>query len=1058
MVAAGDVGLSAYAELSCQTAFSLLEGASMPEELAERARALGLAALGVCDRDNVYGLVRAWKTGKDAGLEVLHGATLTLAIPEDRAPPIAASAKRGTPVDPQPRTCVVYARDVQGWATLCELLTRGRAEQPKGSALLELRHLLAHNEGLIGLVDGSWPAEPLAEALGDRLYVTVQRRLLPSDAAKVQASLAFAWRVNRPLVAVNGALMHAPERQRLQDVLTCIRHGITLEKAGRLLQPNAERHLKGAAEMSRLFADLPGVVGRSVEVAERCRFRLDELRYQYPKELVPPGSTPMAHLRQLVSEGARWRWPRGPSPTMRSQIEHELRVIEELDFPSYFLTVYDIVRFARERRILCQGRGSAANSVVCFVLGITAVDPGRQRLLFERFISKERAEPPDIDVDFEHERREEVIQYIYEKYGRHRAAMVNEIISYQPRSAIRDVGKALGLSLDQVDRMAKNLDWWHAGLSPERVAEAGVDMRDPRVARTLEMAKQIQRFPRHLSIHVGGFVISEEALRERCPIEPAAMENRTVIQWDKDDVDAVNFVKVDVLSLGMLTAIRKCFDLVQLHHGRELELATVPAEDPAVYDMLGQADSVGVFQIESRAQMSMLPRLRPRSFYDLVVEVAIVRPGPIQGGMVHPYLDRRSGAVPIVYAHPALEPILERTLGVPIFQEQVMEMAMAVGGFSGGEADQLRRAMGAWRKRGGLQTLVDRLMRNMQEQGLPPEYTDQIAKQILGFGEYGFPESHAASFALLVYVSSYLKRYYPAAFAASLLNAQPMGFYGPRSLVDDARRHGVEARPVDVRVSDWDNTLEPDGRADPLRGGRDGQTAGGVAIRLGLRQISGFGEEAGRRIEQARKEAPFLDLPDLARRAQLDRGDLRALARADALRGLASSRREAAWVAEGLWTDPLFAGMASRDQAAPLPVASPMEELQQDYLSTGLSLDKHPIGLARKALDKRRVLRIADLMDQDNGDLVRVAGLVIVRQRPGTASGVVFMTVEDETGLLNLVIWPKLYERQRRIIRHERLLLVAGRLQREGDAHSLLATGFEALNLGEIATKSRDFH
>ncbi|MCB9758535.1 MAG: error-prone DNA polymerase [Alphaproteobacteria bacterium] len=1033
-----------YAELWCQTAFSFLEGASMPEELVTRAAGLSLPALGVCDRDGVYGLVRAWKTARDLPVEVLHGALLTLDDGHGAAGP----------------EVVVYAMDAAGWGSLCELLTRGRADQPKGSALLPLSDLLSRNDGLIGIVDGQWSAEPLAEALGDRLYVATHRRLAPEDGPREARARAFAARVGRPLIAVNRALTHSPERQRVQDVLTCIRHRTTIDQAGLLLQPNGERHLKAPEVMAGLFADQPAWLARTLEVAARCGFRLDQLHYNYPREVVPEGRTPMEHLRALVDEGVAWRWPEGPTPTLRHQIAHELDLIDDLDFPAYFLTVYDIVRFAREQGILCQGRGSAANSAVCFALGITSVDPSRQRLLFERFISKERGEPPDIDVDFEHERREEVLQYVYNKYGRHRAAMVNEIISYRPRSAIRDVGKAMGLSLDQVDRLARNLDWWDQGeIQPERVAECGIDPADPRVRLSLHLANEILGFPRHLSIHVGGFVISEEPLRERCPIEPASMENRTVLQWDKDDIDAVDFVKVDCLSLGILTAIRKCFELVELHHGRALTLATIPSEDPEVYEMFCRADTVGVFQIESRAQMSMLPRLQPRCFYDLVVEVAIVRPGPIQGGMVHPYLRRRDKTDPITYAHPALVPILERTLGVPLFQEQVMAMAVAVGGFSPGEADQLRRAMGSFRKRGGLEVLVKRLITNMEEQGLSREYAEQIAKQIMGFGEYGFPESHAASFALLVYDSAFLKRYYPAAFTASLLNAQPMGFYSARNLVDGARRHGVEARPVDVTVSDWDNTLEPDGRADPLRGGTDGEAARGVALRLGLRQIHGLGEEAGRRIEAARAERPFEGLADLARRAQLDRRELTALARADALAAFGLNRRQAAWAVEGLMTrnTPLLAGLRVQDDDAPIPAATPLEDLQQAYLATGLSLSTHPVGLAREELDRKRVLRIADLAHYDAGDTVQIAGLVVNRQRPGTAKGVLFMTIEDETGMANLVVWPKLYEKQRRVIRHEKLVIVAGRLQREGDAVSLLARSFAPLPLGEISSRSRDF-
>ena len=1029
----------------------------MPESLAERGAELGLTALGVCDRDGVYGMVRAWKTGKEHGLDVLHGAILSVRGPDWRRQPpeVKGADRQGI------RELTVYATTKAGWASLCELLSLGRHGQPKGSSLLELDQVLEHHHDLLALVDGSWPAEPLAEAFGDRLYVHTSRQLLPSDRAREQAAVDFARRVGRPLIATNRPLMASLDNQPLQDVLTCIRNRCTLDEVGRRLQANGERHLKGAEEMLRLFHDHPDWVQRTVEVSQRCEFRLDQLEYEYPREVVPEGMTPMAWLRELVAKGLRWRFPSGASAPVRAQVEHELELIEELNFPAYFLTVYDIVRFAREQDILCQGRGSAANSVCCYALGITAVDPSRQRVLFERFISRERGEPPDIDVDFEHERREEVIQYVYNKYGRHRAAMVNEIISYRPRSAIRDVGKALGLSLDQVDRLARNLDWWDSTDDlAERVRSIGLDPEDDRVMQSLSLATDIQGFPRHLSIHVGGFVISEQPLRDRCPIEPAAMADRTVIQWDKDDIDAVNFVKVDVLALGILTATRKSFDMIRAWHARDLTLATVPAEDPFVYDMICRADTMGTFQIESRAQMSMLPRLKPRCFYDLVIEVSIVRPGPIQGGMVHPYLDRRSGLEPVRYAHPDLEPILARTLGVPIFQEQVMEMAMAVGGFSPGEADALRRAMGAWRKRGGLEPLVARLKTNMQARGLDPAYAEQVARQIIGFGEYGFPESHAASFALLVYVSCFLKAYYPAAFTAGLMNAQPMGFYSPRTLLDGARRHGVEARPVRISISDWDNLLEADDRADPRQGGHSGVVARGVAIRLGLRQVAGVGQESARRIEQARSERPFRDVADLALRAELNRGELMALARSDALSCFGLERRQACWAVEGLWTRskaPLLAGLTAQDTQVQLPTPSAYEDLQQDYLATGISLRSHPIGLTRRSLDAQGVVRIEDLADHDPGDSILIAGLVLNRQRPGTASGVVFMTLEDETGMANVVVWPKLYEKQRRLVRGQQLVKVRGELQKEGDAFSIVAKEFFVLPLDQVNARSRDF-
>jgi error-prone DNA polymerase len=1051
--------MTEFAELACQTAFSFHEGASMPEELVPRAKELGLSALGVADRDGVYGMVRAWKKAKDTELPLLHGAMLSIVDP--RVGHLTGGADAKGPDRGGTLELIVYAQDHAGWSSMCELLSLSRHGQPKGSGLLHLEQVLEHPQGLVGVLDARWPTEQAAQVADvlSACVVQTQRLHQPQDKMWERRAVALSTAIQRPMVATNRVLLHAASRRPLQDVLTCIRNRMPLHQAGRRLLPNDQRRLRSPDEMAQRFADQPQWLANTIPLAEMCAFRLDQLHYEYPQEVVPDGWTAIGWLRHLVSKGLVWRFPDGPADRIKAQANYELQLIEEMNFPAYFLTVYDAVRFARERGILCQGRGSAANSVVCFALGITAVDPSRQRVLFERFLSKERGEPPDIDVDFEHERREEVLQYLYDKYGRHRAAMVNEIISYRSRSSIRDVGKVLGLSLDQVTRLAKTLDWRDKELLAERVKEAGLDPGDVRVTQLFELVEQIQGFPRHLSIHTGGFVISEQSLRARCPIEPAAMDKRTVIQWDKDDIDAVGFVKVDCLSLGMLTAIRKCFELVEHHHGHALTLATLPSEDPFVYDMICRADTMGVFQIESRAQMSMLPRLRPRCFYDLVIEVSIVRPGPIQGGMVHPYLARRSGAEPVTYAHPDLEPILARTLGVPIFQEQVMEMAMVVGGFSAGEADELRRAMGAWRKRGGLAELVELLRSNMVERGLEPGYAEQVSKQIIGFGEYGFPESHAASFALLIYVSSYLKAYFPAAFCASLLNSQPMGFYSARSLLSGARDHGVPIRPVRVEHSNWDNTLETLEGVDPLGGGCQGAVAGGVALRVGLRQISGLGEPAARSIERAREAGPFITIADFARRTKLGKRSLLALAQAQAFEGLGISRRQACWEVEGLWSSdtPLFAGVQLGDGETALPVAQPYEEVQQDFLAMGFSLERHPLGLARSWLDKKRVTRIVDLADFDAGDLVRIAGIVVNRQRPSTAKGVTFMTLEDETGMANLVVWPKLFEKQRALVRGQALIMVQGRLQRESDAASILAERFEALPLGAIKSKSRDF-
>ncbi len=1042
--------MTPYAELWCQSAFSFHEGGSLPEELAKRASELGLAALGIADTDGVYGLVRAWKAARQLNLPCLHGTML--------APRQDGARGEDSPTYPP---LPLYACSEQGWSRICDLLTLGKQPsdphgpwEGKQSFRIGLEPVLTHSEDVVTLLGHEWLDHPiqateLAEAFGDRLYVACWRQLLPADSRNTARAEALAGQLGRPLVAVNRVLMHEPGRKPLQDVLRCIREKVPLTQAGTLLEPNAERHLKGPGAMSRLWQDHPDRLARSVTVANRCGFHLGQLQYRYPQEVVPEGHTPMSWLRNRVEFGAQERWPGGLPTRVRTQLDHELKLIEKLNFPTYFLTVYDIVLMARAREILCQGRGSAANSAVCYCLGITAVDPERSNLLFERFLSEERGEPPDIDVDFEHERREEVIQDIYEKYGRDRAAMVNEVISYRPRSAIRDVGKALGLSLEQVDRLARTLNTWSRGaLSESIVAEAGLGPDDPAVHATLALSEEIFGFPRHVSIHVGGFVIADDSLRARCPIEPATMPDRTVIQWDKDDVDAVGFVKVDVLALGMLSAIRKCFDLIEDHHGHTLTLATLPAEDPHVYDTACRADTIGVFQIESRAQMSMLPRLQPRCFYDLVIEISIVRPGPIQGGMVHPYLDRRDGIEPVRYAHPRLEPILSRTLGVPIFQEQVMEMAMAVGGFCAGEADALRRAMGAWRKRGGLEPLVAKLMVNLQKEGISREYAQQITRQILGFGEYGFPESHAASFALLVYASLFLKTYYPAAFCTALLNSQPMGFYSTSSLVGDARRHHVEVRPVRLQSSDWDCTLEPDGRMDPTLGGTEGIESRGLAIRLGLREVKGLGEEVGLRIMEARRHAgAFRSVADLARRASLDQSALGALARADVLADLGLSRREAVWTIEGLWTKstPLLEGLAGTDDGDSLPVATRFEEMQLDFKYTGLSLEAHPIGLARKWLAQRGVVPISRLLAMDPGCMVKIAGLVTSRQRPQTASGVVFMSLEDETGLANVVVWPRVFESQRRVARGENLVMVTGKLQRHNEAFSLVIHRFRKI-------------
>jgi error-prone DNA polymerase len=1022
-------------ELLARTNFSFLHGASHPEEMVEAAIQLGVRHLGVVDRDGTYGLPRAFKAAKEAALHLLYGVVLTL---------------RGVP------SVALLVEDKNGWANLCRLLTLARHNDDKGFAAVDPMALLERASGLQCVLRHGFSeaeAAPFREAFGDRLSVLLSRRGSPSDRHRIRQAHDLSRALEVPLVVSHEPLFHDVGRARIADVLTCVRRGCTLDDAGQSLLTSPYRALLSEGELHRWYGDFPSAIRRADMIAERCGFSLGELRYEYPTEVVPAGFSPIGYLRHLTALGLQWRYRDGVPEVVAGQVEHELRVIETLDFPSYFLTVYDIVREARRRGILCQGRGSAANSAVCYALGITAVDPQRSAMLFERFISLERAEPPDIDVDFEHERREEVIQYIYERYGRERAALVNEVISYRGRSAIRDVGKAFGMSLDQVDRLARCADRWSAGAQAPieaLVTEAGLDPNAAGVRETLAISEELQGFPRHVSIHVGGFVIAAGPLIDLVPVEPAAMADRTVIQWDKDDIDIMGFVKVDVLGLGMLTATRKAFELVRRHAGVDLQLSTVPSEDPVVYQMFSRADTVGVFQIESRAQMSMLPRLRPQQFYDLVVEVAIVRPGPIQGGMVHPYLRRRNGQEPVTYAHPAIEPILERTLGVPLFQEQVMAMAMAVGGFSPGKADNLRRAMGAWRKRGKLDAIGRELVTGMVQRGIPEEFAEKIYLQILGFGEYGFPESHAASFALIVYVTGWLKCHYPAAFAAALINSQPMGFYSPRAILADAQRHGVEVRPLSIGQSCWDLDLEPSGSS--------------WAIRLGFRLIEGLSEDAAVAVVAARQARPFASLADLAHRTALDRRSLRLLASSGALADLGVDRRQAAWDLQGLWTGlPLLSGLARTEAPAELPQEEDWDSLEEDYRAVGLSVRHHPVGLMREQLTRQGVLSLREAAARSPGERVRVYGLVSCRQRPSTAKGVVFMTLEDETGMLNLVVWPKVWALYRKVARHAVLLGVDGRLQRDGTVDGaacsvLVDAMWLKSETPNVAPSARNFH
>ena len=1056
-----------YAELHAKTNFSFLEGASHPDEMVQRAAELGYAALAITDRNSLAGVVRAHVAAKALGLKLLVGAEIT---PED-APP-----------------AVLLATDRASYGRLARLITRGRRRAEKGECRLTFEDVAEHAEGLLagvispaqsprvatrgldgldgldGLAGLDGPSivtkhwlEQYREAFGDRCYLLAELHRGPDDRAWLERLRALARRARVPLAAAGDVYYHLPERRALHDVLVATRHGVTVAGAGEYLFPNAQRHLKSPEEIAAQFARAPDAVRRTLEIAGRVCFSLDELRYEYPEELVPAGSTPIAYLTRLAWAGARKRYPRGVPEKVRGLVEHELRLIEELRYEAYFLTVWDLVRFARSRGILCQGRGSAANSAVCYCLGITAVDPERMDLLFERFVSRERNEAPDIDVDFEHQRREEVLQYLYEKYGRDRAGMTAEVITYRPRSAVRDVGKALGIPLEQVDRIAKSIEHFHH--EPEldrRVAEAGLDPAAGPGKQLVELVGQLVGFPRHLSQHTGGMVMTRGPLCELVPIENAAMPERTVIQWNKDDLDELGILKVDCLALGMLSAIHRAFDLVRQHHGRELTLASIPEEDPEVYAMIRRADTMGVFQIESRAQMSMLPRLRPRCFYDLVIEVAIVRPGPIQGNMVHPYLRRRNGEEPVSYPSPEIRQVLQKTLGVPLFQEQAMRLAVVAAGFTPGEADQLRRAMGAWRRPGIIDRFHKKLLDGMLARGMSMEYAEAIFRQIRGFGDYGFPESHAASFALLVYVSAWLKHHYPAAFAAALLNSQPMGFYAPAQLVRNAREHGVEVRPADVNSSDWDCTLEA-ACGDVLSRKR-------LALRLGFRMIGGFSEAHAGRIVAARGDRPFRSLEDFTRRTGLSRAVSQRLAKAGAFGSLGLDRRKAVWhaLAQDPQELPLFDRTecsATDDPGVPLPKMTPAQEVLADYRATGLSLNGHPLAFLREGLDRLGVVPAVELATWPNGKPVRVAGIVLVRQRPGTAKGITFVTLEDETGTANLLIRPDVWRRYRRAALGATILLAAGRLQREGLVIHVLVTRLENLSgrMEELTSQSRDF-
>jgi error-prone DNA polymerase len=1022
-----------YAELAVTTNFSFLRGASHPQEFVAAAALYGLAAIGIADRNTLAGVVRAY----DA---LSHHNLAHPDLPEKK-PRLLIGArlvfKDGTP------DILAYPEDRAAYGRLCRLLSRGKLKAEKGDCDLSLADLLEFAKGLLlAVMPPRQPGAETANALAqlkdvarERLWLAASMLYRGDDQRRLAKLKRVASGAGVPLLAVGDVLYHDRERRSLQDIVTCIREHVALHTAGRLLEANAERHLKPPEEMARLFRDAPEAVAETIRFAERIRFSLDQLKYNYPDEPVPPGKTAQGHLEDLVKSGAQLRYPGGVPEKVRAALEKELALIEKLDYAPYFLTVHDIVRIAREKKILCQGRGSAANSAVCFVLGITSVDPNQIDVLFERFISEERKEPPDIDVDFEHERREEVIQWIYERYGRHRAALAATVICYRPRSAIREVGKAFGLTEDVTAALASGVwDSWGESLKDGEVKQSAFDPGNVVIARAVKFANQLIGFPRHLSQHVGGFVLTQDRLDETVPIGNAAMDDRTFIEWDKDNIDTLRIMKVDVLALGMLTCIRKAFDLIAAHEGNRYELATVPQEDPAVYAMLSKGDSVGVFQVESRAQMNMLPRLKPKEFYDLVIEVAIVRPGPIQGDMVHPYLRRRSGKEPVVFPAPSPEhgppdemrQVLGRTLGVPLFQEQAMKLAIVAAKFTPDEANGLRRAMATFRHVGTIHTFRDKFIGNMVARGYDRDFAERCFKQIEGFGTYGFPESHAAAFAQLVYVSAWIKCHHPAAFACALLNAQPMGFYAPAEIVRDAREHGVEMRPVDVSFSRWDNALE-----------RDAQ--GALALRLGFRQIDGFREEWAALFPPPLRGGGTIDM----RAYRLPKRAMMLLAEADAFRSLGMDRREALWAMRRLSGEdelPLFAACGITDQAeednAPLPAMPLSEHVLADYQTARLSLKGYPMQFLRELFQSERIMSCAEIAAGDDGRRARCAGVVLVRQRPGEGKAI-FITLSDETGICNVVLWARTFERFRKEVMGARLLFAEGRIQRspEGVVH-----------------------
>ncbi|RZL04164.1 MAG: error-prone DNA polymerase [Rubrivivax sp.] len=1027
-----------YAELRCLSNFSFLRGASRPEELVERAKEMGYKALALTDECSVAGVVRAHVAAKEHGLQLLIGSQFEV-------------------LGPFPLSLTVLACNLNGYGNLCEFITKlRRASDEKGSYQLGINDVtgaelqdcvvMASPKRMSAPAQLERAAKWLLDQFLGRCWLGVELLSLLDDEIWLYRLRQVSELTAIPLVACGDVHFHVRSRKPLQDVLTATRINRPLTECGLALQPNAERHLRTRLRLAQTYPQ--DLLAETLHVAARCHFSLDELKYQYPNEVVPEGETPASYLRRITYEGAGRRWPQGMSAKVQLQIEHELELISDLKYEHYFLTVADIVHFARSQNILCQGRGSAANSVVCYCVGVTEVDPERMNVLFERFISKERNEPPDIDIDFEHERREEILQYLYRKYGRERAALTAVVISYRPKSTIRDVGKALGFEPEVVDQLAKSHKWFDGrDVQEARLQELGLSLEDLKVQQLMVLTDQLLGFPRHLSQHPGGFVLTNGPLNRIVPIENASMPDRTVVQWDKDDLDAVGLLKVDCLALGMLTAIRKALDLISQRKGHQFEMQDIPPEDSATYDMISRAETIGVFQIESRAQMSMLPRLRPQCFYDLVVEVALVRPGPITGGMVHPYLQRRQGLEPVVYPSEALKQALERTLGVPIFQEQVMQISILAAGFTPGEADGLRRAMAAWKRKGGLEPYYDKIVNGMTQRGYDKSFAIQIFEQIKGFGEYGFPESHAASFALLVYASSWIKCHHPAEFLAALLNSQPLGFYSPSQLVQDAKRHGVEVRPADVMYSDVDCTLED----------KDHRPA----VRLGLRLLSGLKTESAASIVATRQAQVFDSAEDLARRAGLDQHEMQILAGADALMSLSGHRRQQVWDASALRSTPLLLRDAPIDEEfLALPEAPEGEEIVFDYAATGLTLRRHPLALLRPLLAKQRLRTAEELQDCPDGRYVRCCGIVTLRQQPATANGVIFLSLEDETGVVQVICWKSIREAQRKELLESKLLAVYGKWQAEGEVRNLIAGKLLDLShlLGRLTTESRDFH